>query len=414
MLALAKLFFIISVILLPDYYFLASPFRIRTILMVLLLIIYALGHLKASKRNFQICGDTRNILIAAFLLLFYIYISDVIKNDPVDAANLFYPNLLIPAMLLVYEYRLRSFKLVRALYYVFSVSILFAIIQIAGIQVNLSTLVPNIGPIGSDQMIAVTSPQGLRVSGAAYSTIGFAEYLSIMLIITYYRLFDRKSISMIGLFIVMTGVLLFTQTRSAIYGLLPSVAVVHLYYMRKSKDMKKVVFVLGFAVLAIYLFLPFIENQFYRLMQPFDASVIERFQTNYYATLGVFREAPIFGIPKERAWEVISVAAWQRGLAFGDIFRFTTTHHNQIFYYFRYYGLVGVGLLILLYIFVFRKILRTPSLTLKMALLSIFIFDLQYSLGHNNKLITNIILWVLLALSFRRTCGLSSTQEIGN
>jgi len=229
----------------------------------------------------------------------------------------------------------------------------------------------------------------------------------MLIIMTYYRLIERKNIVLIASLGVMVAILFHTQTRSAIYGLIPSIALVHLFFVRKNvKDLIRITSLLAITLSVVILFSGFIEKNFYRVTTPFDATVIERLQTNYYATIGVWKEAPLFGIRKEMAWDVISHTAREEGPIFGDIFRVTTTHHNQILYYFRYYGLIGLGLLIALYWMIFRKIGHSPNNITKMMLLSIFIFDFQYSIGHNNKLISNVLLWLLLSITaFTRETG---------
>lgn len=398
-----KVLLLVSVLVLPDYYLIESPFRIRTIVLASLLLIYLFDHLVKSNKSIQMSKNTRDVLLVAITLLIYVYISDVIKNDPIEAANVFYPNLLIPFMLLIFEYKQESFNLYKVLYATFGISIVFAVLQILGMRDNLSTLVTQIGFMKSDQMISIVSPQGLRVSGAAYSIVGFAEYLGILIIITYFRFIDKRNIAMLIGLAAMIIILFFTQTRSAIYGLVPSILVVHLLFERK--NVRGIVQIFGFFAIILFvisIFANTIEEKFYRVTTPFDATVIERLQTNYYAVLGVWREAPLFGIPKEMAWEVISSTAAQEKRVFDRVLRITTTQHIQILYYFRYYGLIGVGLLIILYYTVFKKILDTTSAITKMTLLSIFIFDFQYSFGHNNRLINNILLWILLSLANNR------------
>jgi len=410
MLNLIKTFLIISVVILPDYYILESPFRLRIVAMVFLLFVYLIDSLIMLKKPIQISKQTQDVLLAAFAVLLYVYVSDVIKNDAIDAARSFYPNLLILTVLPIFEYKNKSMDLHKVFYFVFGFAVLFAMIQIFGLRHNLSTLFSEFIFLKSDQIINPDTEQHLRVSGPGFSTITFALYLGYFIIITYYLLIRRKNIFLLGALGLMICTLFFTQTRSAIYGLLPSILVVQLFYGEKDvKQVIKILFILcGISISIIYLS-DTIERFFPRLYKPFDASVIERFQTNYYATIAVLRESPVFGIPKEEAPGLISGTVDNIGLVFGDTLRVTTTHHNQILYYFRYYGLVGVGLLLILYILVFKKIIHAPSGTTKMMLLSIIIFDLQYSMGHNNKLINNILLWILLSMSSR--INISSREE---
>jgi len=404
MLNLIKTVLIISVVLLPDYYIVASPFTLRIIAMFLLLFFYLIDSLVVLRKPIQISKDTQNVLLAAFALLLYVYISDVAKNDPVEASRRFYPNLLILTALPIFEYNKKSMDLHKILNIVFGFAILFAIFQILGLRHNLSTLLPEFAFIKSDRIIDPATVQDLRVSGPGFSIISFALYLGYFVIITQYLSLKSGNILLMIYLVIGAIVLLFTQTRSAIYGLLPSILIVRFFYGKRNiKEMFKILFILVVFSISISILSDTIQSRLPRLYEVLDASVLERFQTNYYATIGVLKESPVFGIPKEEAFEVISEAIAARGLVLGTTLRATTTHHNQILYYFRYYGLIGVSLLVMVYVMVCRKILGTPSHITKMMLLSILLFDLQYSLGHNNRLIHNILFWVLLSLASEKT-----------
>jgi len=400
MLKISKIILLFAIFILPDYYILDPSYRFLTICLVLVHFSYVIDNLFIKKHKVLIHKDTWNILIMSLLFLLYIYISDVIKNDPVEAAKFFYPTLLIPLLLITFESRKSTFNLHKYYILIFGITIFFAIMQIFGFTYTLSALIPNLGFLQADDKsyLILIPGTGLRVVGATFNLIGFAEYLCILIIILYFRFIKRRTVPLLVAIIILIVVLFFTQTRSALYGLVPSIALVHFIYAHKDFNRILKMAILVIIMLSIMmLFFTVIEMFFYRLTTPFDASALERFQTNYYAMLGVLDKAPIFGIPREMAWEIISEKAAEIGLVFGDRIRITTTHHFQILFYFRYYGFIGVALLVLLYYMIFRKIIHLPHKYSKMMILSIFIFDLQYSVGHNNKLISNIILWVILA-----------------
>lgn len=416
MLRLSKIGLIFTMIVFSDYYILDPSYRLYNIFLALSFFTFCMEIFFIKKKGLVISKDTRDILLVSFIFLSYLYISDIVKNDPIEGAKMFYPILLIPLMLLVFEYGSRFFDSCKFFSIAVSIGILFAVLQIFGFSYNLSALFSNLGIIHADERLytLVIEGQGRRVIGATFNLISFAEYLSILIMIMYFRFLEKRKLVLLIAIAVMIVVLFFTQTRSALYGLGPTIIFVHLLCGQKNiRGFLKISAAILIMLFAVFLFSGIIEKYFYRLTTPFEATALERFQTNYYAMLGVWRQAPIFGIPKDMAWEVISGTALQEGLVFGDQLRITTTHHNQVLYYFRYYGLVGVALLIFLYVMVFKKIAHTPNKITKMILFSIFIFDLQYSMGHNNKLVNNVILWILLSIASASGFGNMSVTSSG-
>ena len=398
MLTSLKIMLIISILLLPEYFILESPYRITNIVMIMAIFVYLIDKLVISREGLNISRDTKMILLCALAFLLYIYISDIIKNDPIEGAKRFFPNLSILLMLPIFEHNKSSLNLYKVFLVVFSVSVIFSFMQIGGLNANLNILLPGFGFIKSDQIINPAVHLYFRVCGATFSIIGFSFYLSITIIILYYFALKKNNVFLFVALPILIIVLFFTQTRSALYGIVPAIALTNLMLTKNTlKAIIKTIVAVVCIISVIYFFVDIIELKFPRIKNPFDASVIERLQTNYYATLGTWKEAPVFGVPRDEMWDVIRATAGKRGLVFGDTLRISGTHHNELLYYFRYYGLLGVGLLILLYYVVFLKILRTSNNTEKMILLSIFILAVLYSMAHNNKLINNILLWILLS-----------------
>lgn len=392
---------LVSVLLMPEYYLLDTPYRLANIFMILLLGVWLADRLVILDGGLGLDRGSGRILAAAYLLMTYVFVSDLLKNDPGEALRLYLPNLLIPMMLPVFRHLGQRFDVRRAFLWVFGFSLLFALAQVAGFRTNLNMIFPGFGPLMSDGIVDPAVIEGSRVSGAVFSIIGFAECLGFALILGYFAYQRSRRKVLIPVMAVMVAVLFLTQTRSAIYGLVPSVFLVELLFGgRKVRSILRALSLVVAVTLAAVYLSDLIEQRFYRLKDPLDASVLERIQTNYYATIGVWNAAPVTGIPKEKAWEVISETASERDLVVGDLLRVTRTHHNQVLYYFRYYGLIGVALLLLLFLCVFQKLRLMPPSTDKLALISIFVFDLQYSMGHNVKLINNVLLWVFLSLAW--------------
>jgi len=401
-LRLAKIFVIASVFIFADYYLIKPAFSLRIISIAILVVIFLADKLVILKERIYISEDTKKVLIVSFFFLFYIYISDSIKNDFIEATNQFLPGVLLPLILIIFEYRLNSSNLYKILYGVFSISFVWAISQIVGFGENLNTIFQGIGILQSHQIIDPATQAGSRVSGAIFSVIGFANYLGIFIIITYFKFLESKKKILIPAMLIMAIVLFFTQTRAALYGIVPSIAVIQCFHSRKKiKEILRIIAVMLLIMCTLWLFNNTIEKKFSRITTISQPDVLLRFQVNYYLMKGVWKEAPLFGIPKESAWELLYESAAISIQYLGDTSARTPTHHNQIGYYFRYYGLIGLILLLALYFMIFRKIAHTSFFYTKMMLMSIFLFDFQYSMSHNTKLISNILLWILLALAVK-------------
>ncbi|MBN2570113.1 MAG: hypothetical protein JXB42_11845 [Deltaproteobacteria bacterium] len=403
MLKTSKIILLIFVLLLPEYFIFESPYRLTYVAMSFLLLVYVIDKFVILGEDLNISRDTRVILFYAFSLLLYVFISDVIKNDPAEGARMLLPNLLIPLMLPIFEYKKSSVNLYKAFFAIFSISVAFAVVQAVGFKWNLPILFPGFGFLKSDRFLDPMMHLHWRVSGATFSVIGFALYLGIAIIILYYLMIEKKNKFLIIPLFILVIVLFFTQSRSTLYGIVPTLALTNLICTKNSiKSLINTTLTTILIIIAIYSFSEIIKASTPRVTNPFDASVIERLQTNYYATLGTWETAPIFGVPRDKIWDVIQTTATRKGIVVGDKWRITTTHHNQLLYYFRYYGLIGLGLLVLLYYKIFVEIFKTSDKTNRMILLAIFIFDFQYSMMHNNKLINSILLWVLLSLASNR------------
>jgi len=84
-----------------------------------------------------------------------------------------------------------------------------------------------------------------------------------------------------------------------------------------------------------------------------------RFVTNWIMTIGVLKESPLFGISPERAWDIYLQYGGERNYyLYTHHTQTVPTHHNQLGFYLRYYGLIGVFLLCWLYVLIFKKIMR--------------------------------------------------------
>ena len=73
------------------------------------------------------------------------------------------------------------------------------------------------------------------------------------------------------------------------------------------------------------------------------------------------------------------------------------THHNQFFFFLRYYGLIGLSLFIFLIFKIFLLIKKNNNVEYKYLIGLILMLDIAYSLTHNNKLISP---WIWIFINF--------------
>ena len=122
----------------------------------------------------------------------------------------------------------------------------------------------------------------------------------------------------------------------------------------------------------------------------------------------MLNESPFTGIAPEVAWDLFDKYKSNSYDPYTFEFRETTpTHHNQIFYYLRYYGLIGLFLFSLLYYQIYKLIKTNKEQIIKLIIGSIILLDLFFSLTHNNK-IFSAILWIYLSLLFDKNNKLTN------
>ena len=102
-----------------------------------------------------------------------------------------------------------------------------------------------------------------------------------------------------------------------------------------------------------------------------DHGDTHRYFTNIYISKGVLLESPFTGIAPNVAWDIFEKYA-DINYHTGDEGT-TPTHHNQIFYYLRYYGLIGVAFLFFLYFKIFKSIKESSDKNIAYIIGSIFI-----------------------------------------
>jgi hypothetical protein len=401
-----KTFVLASIILLSDYYFMAENIRLATLSVFFLMLFYAVENaIIRRRRAFTVDQNTGKILKVAICFIGYIFLIDLYRGTDIFKLIVFViSSVMIIILLPIFEDRRTPYNIIRKFNFLMFITMMFGLMQfLTNSNIILSDIISGLGLIGVDQGVnlALLSDNYFRTTGATSNNIGFALQLSMFIIVNYVILMQRWHLKILFNLIISSFILFTTQTRAAIFGLAPVIIATQALFARMHKNFLKMTSIIGWALVigvGYWLLNDLILKNLTYIGRDIIEHDVHRFSVNWNMSIGVLKESPLFGISPERAWDIY--------LKYGDLRVYdynadikTPTHHNQFAFYFRYYGFVGVGLLCWLYVMIFRKIMQAKSFWIGFALGSIFIFDLVFSMVHNNKLIASPLLWIFLSLA---------------
>lgn len=405
-----KMLVLSSLVLLTDYIFLFDNLRVTTLFCCLLVLYYfVVVNPVAIKHCKHICLDDDTSAVVNIALLFIVYLLSV---DLLRGRDIFesivgsVSAIVMVALLPIFENRRGQFNVIRQFKWLMIVSMLFSLAQILGKDIILVNIFPGFGPLQPERVVEEFGNKYSRTMGATSNIIAFSSQLTIFVIISYTTwIRSRRPMAVIGV-IVALFFLITTQTRAAILAIVPSIIITQSLLARlRLQEMVRVFLFIAVLAFGYWFLSDLVLSHMAYLDKEIDHGDTHRFWVNWYMSIGVINESPLFGIAREAAWDLY--------LKYGDLRIYSynpnisvPTHHNQLGYYLRYYGIVGAGLLCCLYALIFRKILRSKSFFVGVALGSIFLVDLIYSMAHNNKLLGSPLLWILLSLA-----SLSPTKE---
>jgi len=403
-----KTFILASNILLLDYYFIAENIRIMTLSICLLILFYFIdyGVIKRD-RIFTLEEDTSKIIKASFLFVAYIVLIDLYHNHSIYKTMVFaFSSIITISLLPIFENRQIPYNFIRRFKLLMIISMAFSLIQFITSNNNiiLSNIISGFGIMGVDQAVdlEIFTDNYFRTTGATSNNIGFTIQLSIFIIIEYVTFMQFRRPKEIISILASFFILITTQTRAALFSIAPVIFAIQMLFikLKKKRQIAAVIIFWVFFISIGYFALDFILTKMTYIGRNIMEKDMHRFTTNWIMTIGVLKESPLFGISPERAWDIYL----QYG---GDVNHYLSahystagpTHHNQLGFYLRYYGLIGVFFLCWLYVLIFKKIMRAKSFWIGVALGSIFIFDLVFSMAHNNKLLASPLLWIFLSLA---------------
>jgi len=404
-----KFLVLASYILLADYYFIAENIRITTLSICLLILFYFIDNrVIKCDRLFDIDYNTRKIISVAFLFIGYVVFIDLYRNQSFYKTMVFAFSSIITIFLLpIFENRRTPYNFIHRFKLLMIISMAFGVIQFITSNNNiiLSNIISELGIISVDQTVdfELFTDNYFRTTGATSNNIGFALQLSILIIIHYASFMHWKNSKILFNLIAASFVLLTTQTRAAIFGLVPVILATQAFFARVHSDYRKISSILGWALfigIGYWLLNEFILSKLTYVTRNIIEHDTHRFATNWLMSVGVLKESPLFGIAPDRAWDIyLKYGGDVKFYSFSHYLSSEPTHHNQLGFYLRYYGLIGIGLWGWLYVLIFRKIMQAKSFWIGVAIGSIFIFDLVFSMAHNNKLIASPLLWIFLSLA---------------
>jgi hypothetical protein len=395
-----KVFALMAIVLLTDFYLVDPSVRLPAVAMALLVGVH-LARYGIPYLSLWGGGLLSELLGVSLAFISYMGLVDLARGRSlveVGVQSISYA--LVIFLLPAFIERRESFATALWFRRFALITLLFAFLQVTGFHFALVDLVPDLGVIGGDPLREELVDEYGRATGATYNTIAFTLQMVMLILLTYSgylldRRLKRLPYGLLGLVGLLLG-----QTRAAIFGLLPAVVLSHLLFAKsRLRTTAKLVPLLlaGFAL--AWVVQQVAKDYFPYLVKEIGESDTHRLTTNLYMTIGVFRESPWFGISPEQAWDV-----YFRHADLSKLYQYTPemktpTHHNQLGFYFRYYGLIGIAFLVALYYQVFRIVRACQSEPMRIFLGGLFILDFMYSMTHNNKLLTSPLLWIFLSMA---------------
>ena len=290
----------------------------------------------------------------------------------------------------------------------FIYNIFFAFFQRAGIFITAGSLSEIIPIIGVERLFVGDTGQGLRVSGSFQSCIPLSMLFGILVCTLVFagKIFGHKRLNIFMLACCIWA-LLNTQTRSAILSLPIALFLTDLFLFLKNTErwkaaLKRAALLAVLLVAAWFWGEEYISSQQSRVATFSDGSSVLRYQVNVAGVVGTLMLSPWVGVSRapDKAMEAILVGYAKCGDLFDRRWAPIVTHHCEPAYYFRYYGIIGFTLYLLLYISIIRYIfVCKKDVAIQKALLAVILYFFFFSLMHNTKLIASLSVWILLALN---------------
>ena len=342
-----------------------------------------------------------NFLLYCFFFIFLITIIDFVHRLPLNDILISLSTKICILLILPFTYYLylkRKFNFLNHLNSILFVHSFFIFFQLLGYDINISNLIPK------NSLIIVWSSDILvnenlkRLTGAVSDPIFFSYQLLFIFAYNFIKFWQTNSKKSL-LFLIITLLFMFlAQSRAAIGILFPCIFLSYLLFVKfRIKYIFYFIFLFSFLWVSYINLIPLFENYLPYLTKTITISDTHRTLTNYYISIGIIKESPLIGINPLEAWSIFEKYSETN---YANIFsrrEDVPTHHNQFFFFLRYYGLIGLFLFVFLIFKIFLLIKKNNIVEYKYLIGLILMLDIAYSLTHNNKLISP---WIWIFINF--------------
>ena len=312
-------------------------------------------------------------------------------------------------------------------------SILLGILQIINPNVNLDTIIPHNPIIFTQQITQSYLLNESRIVGTYNLSIGLALLIGFLCIIICSNIVaDKKKLKLMyfSIFCLLHFLVIFTQTRSAIYGIVPSIIIAFLLSERKRiKKISITLFLVIICTACFGIFTVFVVKYSERSIIRMDSNTYYKITANIYGVYGSLSQNPLFGIRKskeisdsrdkylrdyKRDMELLRKAKQDLGdfLKTKDFSKIMQTHHNLFAFYLRYYGIIGFGFLFFIMVLMYKKINVKIDHSTKFMLFGIVFYFIQFSMFHNTKLLQCELLWLLIAQGTEHAANIRDNERL--
>lgn len=391
----------VGAVILPNTYVVGPQYTVYRIAFLFAIQVALLAASKKAHFWSAMGPATSRLFLASLALSTYMLLVDVFQNDATQGVLDFLIRLTVIGLapvgaLLVTDLWWR----VRILLGASIIPMLFGAAQVFNPDFNLPSLIP------ANPLIGFHTREGLegyiaatgRIVGTSNISIGFALALGVVAVLAY-GLWRHGGSGRLSVVAGISSVLLapMTLTRSLIVGLLPSLGLGRMLAGRGT--WRTALGALSVAVglsMVLWVLLPHLGGVDPRVAQFDDNNTRVKLISNVYGARYALETRPLTGIAKGELYQAV-VDEYRAGdLPAGVSVDALLTNHNQFGYLLRFYGIVGLSLLLLTYGAMLRLVLTLRDRNACAMLLGVIIYVTQYSLLHNVFVYSVPVLWLAL------------------
>ncbi len=407
---------IFSVFAFPFVYLENPKFTLVRVLTVFLLIVFLFKN-SISKHRIKIKHSTYLISFFCIILILYRFINDLSLHEMSLLESLFdLLKHLIPIIILILleQMRLKDNVVIRIVFLGSFIQIIFGLMQIFNKSFTINNILEKIPLIKGPEITMDYLQLSQRISGTCNISIIYSLLLGIFIIIAISIYLKNKNPLYLGYILICISLILLTQTRSAIYGLIPSLFLTYMIYSRLS--WKRVV-VISSTILIVFFTFDYMQKQILTISPrsriELGPNTYSKLSSNIYGSYYVLNNNPLFGSPRSKYYNIVRSGSYELGELVGSRSRYSaiTPNHNLFGRYLINYGLVGLILIIIVLWLIYNKIKIKKNPMILFMLTGIIIYFIQYSMLHNNTIFGSDFLWVLLSLGNEQINGNSPVSN---